>query len=368
MEQEADMLIKQADDVSALLAALEQRAQGSDRQAQQAARELAIRRAGLKGEQQARYLIDFDFAASQNWAVIHDLRLQHQGRVAQIDHLLINRWLDVYVLETKHFHAGIKITEHGEFLQWNAYRRNFEGIASPLEQNQRHISVLEQVMLQLPLPERLGLRIRPGFHSLVLVSANARIDRHRRFDSTQVIKADQLKKRIWRDIDEENPLYGLLRTAAKMVSGQTIAELARQLAACHQPSSQPSSVQPAAATSPAARRGRIEPHFAAPATPPPLPAAVATHTGATTSTAAAHPAGDTSAALGCRNCHSPVGQVLYGKYGYYFKCRGCGGNTAIRLSCAPGHQPRLRKSGPHFHRDCPQCGSSERIFSNEPGT
>src|SRR3546814_954592 len=65
--------------------------------------------AGQTGERDSAYLIDFDYASSPNWAVIHDLRLEHGSRTAQIDHLLINRWMDVYVLETKHFHAGIKI-------------------------------------------------------------------------------------------------------------------------------------------------------------------------------------------------------------------------------------------------------------------
>jgi hypothetical protein len=45
------------------------------------------------------------------------LRLEHNGRTAQIDHLLINRWMECYVLESKHFNAGLKITEDGEFMR-----------------------------------------------------------------------------------------------------------------------------------------------------------------------------------------------------------------------------------------------------------
>src|SRR5690606_42003830 len=100
------MLIKAADDQSALLDDLERRAAGNGADAKQATRELRIRRAGIKGERDSAYLIDFHFAEAPNWAVIHDLRIEHGNRVAQIDHLLINRWLDFYVLESKHFHAG----------------------------------------------------------------------------------------------------------------------------------------------------------------------------------------------------------------------------------------------------------------------
>lgn len=159
------MLIKRADDQAQYLAELEQVANGSGPQAKQAAKELNIRRAGIRGEAQAAYLIDFDFRDSDNWAVIHDLRLEHRSRVAQIDHLLINRWLDVYVLETKSFSSGLKITEDGEFLRWNDYRNKYEGMASPLEQNTRHIQVLKDVMDTIAMPERMGLRIMPTFHS-----------------------------------------------------------------------------------------------------------------------------------------------------------------------------------------------------------
>ena len=44
---------------------------------------------GSKGEAEAAYEIEFYYGASKNWMVLHDLRLECDGRVAQIDHLLI---------------------------------------------------------------------------------------------------------------------------------------------------------------------------------------------------------------------------------------------------------------------------------------
>ena len=120
------MLIKQADDYRDVLRALEQQAAHGGLDAKRARDELRIRQAGIKGEKDAAYLIDFDYARSANWAVIHDLRVEHDGRTAQIDHVLINRWMDVYVLETKHTWGGIKITEEGEFLRWSG--RSFQGM------------------------------------------------------------------------------------------------------------------------------------------------------------------------------------------------------------------------------------------------
>jgi hypothetical protein len=364
------MLIKQADDASAHLAALEAQAQGGGANAKRAETELRTRRAGLRGEREAAYLIDFDYAASPNWAVIHDLRLEHGGRVAQIDHLLINRWMDVYVLETKSFHAGVKITEDGEFLRWNDYRKTYEGMASPIEQNERHIQVLRDAMAQIELPMRLGARIAPSFHSFVLVSPKAKVYRPTRFDTSRVIKADQLKKAIWRDIDNENALLSLLKTAAKIVSGETVDFVARQLAALHRPlrvaSEAVSSVEvgsppDAVSTTPAPMR--IEPAL----DPSPSSLAAPIKPEAATVAASMRPDGATEASATtctCKACRSSRGSVLYGKYGYYFKCQDCSTNTAIRFSCAPGHAPRLRGERGSFFRECADCGSSDLFHRN----
>lgn len=346
----SNMLIKQADDQSAYILELERLAAGNGPEAKRASEELRIRKAGLKGERESAYLIDFDFANSPNWAVIHDLRLEHRGRVAQIDHLLINRWMDIYVLETKHFHAGLKITEQGEFLRWDSYKRMHLGMPSPLQQNERHIAVLRDVVSQMDWPVRMGLRIAPTFQTLILVAPNARIDRPRRFDSSRVIKADQLKPRIWKDIDEENGLLGLIKTAAKIVSRDTVEMVARQLVTHHKPPSKVSpSVEAPPPTTASVRnspRARIEPMF----TPPP-PASRVQHE-------------SPSSGPACKSCRGQKGEIMYGKFGYYFKCNGCDTNTAIRFTCQPGHKPRLRKDGPVFYRECTDCDSSTLFHRN----
>ncbi len=70
------------------------------------------------------------------WAVIHDLRLDIEGQVAQIDHLVISRMLEVFVCESKSYSGGVKVNEFGE---WITFRdRRPVGIPSPIEQNRRH--------------------------------------------------------------------------------------------------------------------------------------------------------------------------------------------------------------------------------------
>lgn len=334
------MLIKAMDDRAVELAELEKAVEPLHGSAKQRAlADVRQRKSGLKGEHDAAYLIDFHYGASKHRAVIHDLRLEHAGRVAQIDHLIITRWLDCYVLESKHFHAGIKITEEGEFLRWNDFKRTYEGMESPLEQNQRHIVVLKDLMGTLDLPVRMGLKIRPSFHSFVLISGKARIDRPKTFDTSRVIKADQIKSAILKDVDEESTLM-TLASMTKMVSMDTVQKVAEQLVTLHRPVK-----------------------WNVPKGDVPLKAKPTVQTAGGTSPGNPVPAGETDGPR-CKKCGGTDGAILYGKYGYYFKCTACAENTKIRFECQPGHKPRLRKAGNDFFRECADCGTSEKYFVN----
>lgn len=191
-------------------------------------RELKFMRAGMKGESESAYDIDFYSGAHKNRIVIHDLRLEHNGRVAQIDHLILNRLLEAYVLETKHFTEGVSINEQGEFSIW--FGGKPRGIPSPLEQNDRHIEVLKDVFKTIQMPTRMGFRLQPSFESLVLVSKNARIGRPKTFKTDRVLKSDQLETWIEKSVETGSPLI-----IAKIVSLETLAEIGRQLLALHKP-------------------------------------------------------------------------------------------------------------------------------------
>ena len=198
-------------------------------------RELRFIKSGDLGENDSAYFIDFHYAPSKNWAVIHDLRLKHLDRVAQIDHLLINRFFDVYVLESKNFSYAVKITGNGEFLA--EYNNRYYAIESPIEQNNRHILVLEKIMKQYEImPTRLGVTITPKFRPYVMVASKARVIRPSkdRFDTSMVIKADTLPTTIEKVVDAM-PHLAVLTTASKMSSTDTLKKVATRLAALHKP-------------------------------------------------------------------------------------------------------------------------------------
>ncbi|MDO8960851.1 MAG: nuclease-related domain-containing protein, partial [Methylophilus sp.] len=226
------MILKQSDDKELQIQALESllNIATGDKKAK-VQKELNILRAGIMGEQETTYHIDFHLRDSENYAVIHDLRLEINGNVAQIDHILIHRHMRVYCIETKHFNAGIKINDDGEFMQWNGYKKVYEGIPSPLAQNQRHIRVLNEVFDNcISLPKLLGVELRPSFHSRVVVNNDARIERSKKFDSLPLVKSEYLYDSIKKDF--ENVGLGARLTSA---SRDDIDDIARQLMVLHQP-------------------------------------------------------------------------------------------------------------------------------------
>ncbi|MBU0654336.1 MAG: NERD domain-containing protein [Gammaproteobacteria bacterium] len=336
------MIIKSTDNKTDALATLEELLQQpgiSSTQQKLIQKEINILRAGIKGENEAAYQIDFDFKDSEHSVVIHDLRLEINGRVAQIDHLLIGRGLIAFVLETKHFNSGLKINDNGEFLRWNDYKKTYEGMASPLEQNERHIAVLKDAFKMIDMPTRLGMRLTPTFNSFVIISSSARIDRPKKFDTSQIIKADSIKTNIQQKLDKMG-VMDLFGGVARLVSYETLEEIARKLCALHTP---------------------IIIDYRAKFGIPEVAASVSQ----TSQSPMEQPSSEVAQQHICRKCSSTNIGVQYGKFGYYFKCLDCDGNTPIKPACDKnGCKARLRKEGNKFFRECAACGISTLYFTN----
>lgn len=98
---------------------------------------------GYQKEKENAYLIDFEFKNSKNVHIIHDLRLEHNGRVAQIDHLLLNRF-GIEVLESKSF-SGIVTIKSDNSLEVK-YKEKIIAQPNPLEQAKRHELVMKELL------------------------------------------------------------------------------------------------------------------------------------------------------------------------------------------------------------------------------
>jgi hypothetical protein len=200
-----------------------------DRDRRRLEKELAQRRAGLKGEEEAAYHINFHLDNQPNWAVIHDLRIEWKGRTAQIDHLLISRLLEIYVVETKGFHTKVRYANGGwERLNFN----HWEGIPCPVAQNERHIAVLKELINDLRLgPTRLGMSMPPSFYNIVVVQPSCSVIGKYKGDA-RIWRLDTLIRKVCDDNS------GMLNVV-KVISEATLRRFATKLAAYHKPGPKP---------------------------------------------------------------------------------------------------------------------------------
>ncbi len=188
-------------------------------------------KAGDRGERMAAHVLDLHYGKSPNWMLLHDLRIEHEGDVAQIDHLLISRCLDFWVLESKNFAHGVKINEHGEFLTF--FEGRPRGVDSPIEQNARHMKVLQRLIASgsLTLPTRLGFPLKPKLRSLILISGGSITRPKEPIPGLEtVVRSDQASTHI-----DRADMGGNLFDLARIISADRLLELALALAGQHAP-------------------------------------------------------------------------------------------------------------------------------------
>jgi hypothetical protein len=235
VERSEKVLLKTADDKSKRLTLLEelQRSPLLDARQKRWLREELMRlRKGIQGEKESAYFLDQYFKGGENHIVLHDLRFVVDGDVAQIDHLVINRGLGMYLLETKNYAGSLLINDQGEFTA--QYDDERFGIESPIEQSHRHERVLRRLLSRLQIGSRTG---EFDIYHVVMVHPKAVIQRppQKAFDSSHVIKADQFPTWHQQFVDKEFGVAKALKLAANMRSLDTIREWGEKLKRQHRP-------------------------------------------------------------------------------------------------------------------------------------
>lgn len=205
-------------------------------QRQQLQTDIRNRKAGWAAEKDAAYQIGLQFHTATNIMVLHDLRFDVDGYIVQIDHLLLNRFLEFILIETKSFAEGLAINAQDEFTRF--YNGKPQGMASPYAQSLNHITLLKRFLsARVNMPKRLGIALSPSFVPFVAVSSTARIQRPAGKLSpaaASIMKIDQIKER-YNDLNTEDTISSAFSSMAKLVSSDTIKAIALELAACHTP-------------------------------------------------------------------------------------------------------------------------------------
>lgn len=196
-------------------------------------RELKNIDANHKDKEMPLYPLDQAFKTTKNWALIHDLRLDHGGDIIQIDHLVIGRMLDIYVIDSKNFSYGVAISEGGDFNYF--YEDSPHAIASPIAINEQNISLLDRFLdANDLLPRRLGIKLQPKYRNVVLISSDAQLVKPKTgfYDCSAVMRFEKFVERFGSQLNKEGELdaAGL----ARVISQDSLQRFAEKLVLYHQ--------------------------------------------------------------------------------------------------------------------------------------
>ncbi len=162
-------------------------------------KELLNIRSGLSGERN----VYFELKNSRLPIVcLHDIRLEHNNHEAQFDFIIIASEF-ILVLETKKLFGNITIDNEGNFTREYQINGKFykEGMYSPITQNERHIRLLKEFLVEQKLIKHCPI------YSLIVI-ANDKTIVNKKFAKAEVknliIKHDQLIERLHQYISENN--------------------------------------------------------------------------------------------------------------------------------------------------------------------
>lgn len=226
------MILKSADDRSADLAPLQQllREAASPRQRALVQHEIKNLLAGQKGERDVAYYLDHHYRDSDRIIVIHDLRIEVAGEVAQIDHLVIQRYMrTAIVVESKRYGGDVQCNAAGEWTVW--YGRKAMPIPSPVQQVKRHVTTLQRWLKAQAITDIAEfwplVLIAPSMHAEIAAAVT---------NDVPVIKADLFNE--WQKRYAEHKLSTIkaaTRLMSKLSQDELVA-LGQRLVAGHRPS------------------------------------------------------------------------------------------------------------------------------------
>lgn len=154
-------------------------------------RDLILLRQGLAGEANVYFELKNAFLPM---LCLHDIRLEYEGYTAQFDFIVITR-KGIFVLETKKLNGDVEVNADGDFVRSfkNGYGKVLkkEGMYSPISQNQRHVKILKEMLVNNGIIKNCPL------HSYVVL-ANPKTILNKRHAPKEIqrniVRYDQLTK------------------------------------------------------------------------------------------------------------------------------------------------------------------------------
>lgn len=302
---------------------------------------------GRKAEEQMAFYLRRFFGSSTDVDVLNYLRIDLNGEVAQMDHLVLHPF-GLLIVESKSVSDGVQITDDGQWMRW--FNRKPSGMASPVTQAQLQGKLLKELLEKTVKQKGFFDKIR--LDVLVAISDSGTITWPKSGALPEVCKADQVPDRINNRIGQ----FRRLRKEPDILTGDHRRVIADFLLKMHKPLNR--------IASHVTRQHKVEepgPEYkVAPANP--INKAPDIHWGREAK-AANKPA--MFPLKCCKHCQSTRLEARSGQYGYYFSCRDCTKNMPIKFACiACGGEGKIRKQGDNFFAECKACGESTLFHNN----
>ena len=296
-------------------------------------------KAGLSAEKQMAFYLKRAFGIEENVLVLNSLRLEKKGDAAQIDHLILHEY-GMIIIESKSVSTKVAVNEYGE---WERFVDGAaQGMPSPVKQAQRQAEFLKSYLIpftDILLKKVVGIQLKfdkMPIDLIVAISDKGIISRPKKQvdELKRIRKADQVVDEVNEILSKYKKEDAVLRLSLSMpyLLGRAARENASQfLLRRHKPFKSGNS-QKAAVKQKA-------PQATVPKTVKNWPK--------------------------CDKCNSDSVEVIYGKYGYYIKCKECEKNTAIREMCPSCKgKLRVRKQKESFFLECGKCETSKLFHKN----
>ena len=114
------------------------------------------------------------FGVEKDFVVAHDLRIQCEIGRAHLDHLIITRSLEVFIIESRIAGDELCVSENEEFSARYRDGAAFR-IRSPISQIRRGVAVMQHMFRRIELPDRLGVKVVPRFHRFIVLPEGMRL-------------------------------------------------------------------------------------------------------------------------------------------------------------------------------------------------
>ena len=313
-------------------------------------------RAGFQQEKQVAYYLRRTFGEDPNVLVLNDIKIEHKGERAQIDHLLICP-PGFVLIESKSILGETRVNHKGEWAR--RHREQWVGMPSPIKQLDMQAQMLKLMLsthADQMLPRVFFVQMRFGGRKYIkfcAVSSTAIVDRSSLPTAIdrQVVKTEFIGDEIQKALAREEGLFNFdprFRTEDMYAIARFLVAMDRRIRG--------QTSQPAVDVSVATETTGLD-----------IPGEPA----APQQTYSKSERRIKPFRVQCRHCGEKAD--LFGRggpYGYYVRCGRCGKNTSMRDNCRDcgRHIESPKKRGNQFIMECQRCGISWIRHANAPRT